>query len=68
MVPSDALPKSIRKFLDSCDSQPKIERCQNCGSLMELRVATFTCDNTTWEIPMPVCRNCEIEPSQALVA
>jgi hypothetical protein len=68
MVPSGALPKSIRKFLDSCDSELKIERCQDCGFLMELKVATFSCLNTTWEIPMPVCRKCEIEPSQALVA
>ncbi len=47
MVPSDALPKSIRKVLDSCDSEPKIERCQDGGFLMELKVATFTCVNTT---------------------
>jgi hypothetical protein len=51
MVPSGALPKSIRKFLDSCDSEPKIERCQDGGFLMELKVATFTCVNTTWEYP-----------------
>jgi hypothetical protein len=37
MVPSGALPKSIRKFLDSCDSELKIERCQDCGFLMELK-------------------------------
>jgi hypothetical protein len=43
MVPSGALPKSIRKFLDSCDSEPKIERCQDGGFLMEPKVATFTC-------------------------
>jgi hypothetical protein len=63
MVASGALPKSMRKFLGSCDSEPKIERFQDCGFEMELKVATFTCVNTTWEIPMPVCRKCEIQPS-----
>jgi hypothetical protein len=32
MVPSGALPKSIRKFLDRCDSEPKIERVRIVAS------------------------------------
>jgi hypothetical protein len=55
------LRQSIKAFL-AAESRniPAEQRCENCDSVMESLVATFTFgDGESWDIALPYCAVCE---------
>jgi hypothetical protein len=61
MAKDISLRQSIKAFL-AAESRniPAEQRCENCDSVMESLVATFTLgDGESWDVAMPYCAVCE---------
>ena len=49
---------AVIDFLN-CASTPKLEaRCPECGSPLEQRLSTFVFRGQSWEVPLPICPEC----------
>ncbi len=51
--------RSLRDLLDNASELAVNERCPNCDALMKYSVGTFYYGGETWEIPLPLCPNCQ---------
>jgi hypothetical protein len=52
------LRRAIVDFLDSASTRSAPIFCRDCGSAVEYRKSTFSYGAQTWEVPLPICRQC----------
>jgi hypothetical protein len=53
------LRQEIKNFLISALKFKASRRCEICDKVMDHLMVTFIYDGKTWDVPLPVCSNCE---------
>ena len=58
MTIDNLLHQTITEFLDAVSAPLTTVACPDCGSAVEYRNFTFSYEGKTWQIPFPICPEC----------
>jgi hypothetical protein len=57
---SSTVVRSVEELLDALSALPPLVHCRKCGSrLMQMNARFFSYGGKVWNLPLPVCTNCE---------